>query len=551
MTIKKLCIKGLLFAAPLGGMTSTMAQDITGPSSSQSPYLLPSQPGVITVSLLTVGDAVNYKPDGVTPYRMVGIPDGLGAFDNGNGTFTVVMNHEIPVVIAGGVAFPVGGIRAHGNASAFVSMWTIDKATLQVIKGEDLLQNDTSIFLSNNDPSSGTPHTGYLSGGTTPIGRLCSADLAAPTAYAWTDPATGTFYGTTARILQTGEEMSGVATNISGVGNLGLEGTVHYGRQWNMIVTDDPNIPGDQSRTAYEMPSCGLFGWENNLASPFSQRKTIVAGMDDTSPAGQVYFWVGEKQTTGNVVERAGLTRQSTNDNLYVVKVSSLGTNASGATVETRATPANGAFTLENEGDVSGLTAGQLESLSNSKGATLFLRPEDGSWDPNNPSDYYFVTTDRYDQVKDGVGPQIGRSRLYRLRFTNISQPELGGTIACLLNGTEAGNMFDNITVDKRGNVLLQEDVGGQLHIGVVWSYNIATGSLQMVAHHDPNRFLPDGANFLTIDEESSGVIPMDDILGAGWYLMDVQAHYGTDAELVEGGQLLAIRVPPGKQKNK
>jgi hypothetical protein len=29
--------------------------------------------------------------------------------------------------------------------------------------------------------------------------------------------------------------------------------------------------------------------------------------------------------------------------------------------------------------------------------------------------------------------------------------------------------------------------------------------------------------------------------------LLDQQAHYTTDAELVEGGQLLALRIPPGK----
>jgi hypothetical protein len=52
----------------------------TGPSSSQSPYVLRSQPGIVTRSILTVGDSVNTKPDGVTPYRMVGIPDGLGAY---------------------------------------------------------------------------------------------------------------------------------------------------------------------------------------------------------------------------------------------------------------------------------------------------------------------------------------------------------------------------------------------------------------------------------------------------------------------------------------
>src|SRR5262245_56987844 len=190
----------LLAAASITGITTAVAGSaITGLSSSESPYLLATKPGVVTVAVLTVGDAVNFKADGVTPYRMVGIPDGLGAFDNGNGTFTLVMNHELPVIIAGGVATPVGALRAHGNAGAFVSVWTISKESLEVLKVEDLIQNTNSIFLSNNDPSTGTPHTGYLTGGTTALGRLCSGDLAPPTAYGWTDASTGIFYGTTAR----------------------------------------------------------------------------------------------------------------------------------------------------------------------------------------------------------------------------------------------------------------------------------------------------------------------------------------------------------------
>jgi hypothetical protein len=60
----------------------------TGPSSSESPYVVRSQAGVITKSIITTGDSVN-------GYRMVGIPDGLGAYDNGDGTFTVLMNHEL------------------------------------------------------------------------------------------------------------------------------------------------------------------------------------------------------------------------------------------------------------------------------------------------------------------------------------------------------------------------------------------------------------------------------------------------------------------------
>ena len=512
---------------------TVLANSITGPSSSQSPYVLRSQPGVVTKAILTVGDSVNLKPDGITPYRMVGIPDGLGAYDNGDGTFTLLMNHEIPSAL--------GMARAHDHIGAFVSQWIINKSDLRVVAGRDFIGDSSSIFLSNNDPSTGAIHSGFLPGNTTILARLCSADLGAATSHLWTDPATGITYGTEALIFESGEESGETQATPQGP-----EARIDFGRQFAFIATDDPNIDGNQANTAYELPHHGLFQWENNLVNPLSQRKTIVMGTDDTTP-GQVYVWVGDKQTTGNVVERAGLTRHSSNDNIYVIKVSGLTPDASGATNEDRATPLSGNFTLENEGDVSGLTLAQLEILSDSMGGTQFLRPEDGQWDPNNPSDFYFVTTDRYDQVKDGVGTQIGRSRLYRLRFTDISQPELGGTIEAVLDGTEAGNMFDNMTIDTRGHVLLQEDVGNQGHLGKIWQYDIATDRLVEVAHHAPDRFASGEANFLTEDEESSGIIDVSSILGEGWYLLDVQAHYSTGTELVEGGQLLALHIPPGK----
>ena len=68
-------------------------------SSSQSTYLLPSMSGTALTSLLTVGDAAG------NGYRMAGIPDGLGAFDNGDGTFTLLMNHELGTT--------AGGARTH------------------------------------------------------------------------------------------------------------------------------------------------------------------------------------------------------------------------------------------------------------------------------------------------------------------------------------------------------------------------------------------------------------------------------------------------------
>src|SRR5262245_35796138 len=162
---------GLALLAGVGATAASVAVaapgSSSGPSSSQSPYVVRSQPGVVTKSILTTGDSVNLKPDGVTPYRMVGIPDGLGAFDNGDGTFTLLMNHEL-----GSTA---GVMRAHGALGAFVSRWTIRKDDLTVVSGQDLIQNVatwSTATSSYNAPGKGVAFQ-----------RLCSADLPAVSAF--------------------------------------------------------------------------------------------------------------------------------------------------------------------------------------------------------------------------------------------------------------------------------------------------------------------------------------------------------------------------------
>lgn len=52
--------------------------------------------------------------------------------------------------------------------------------------------------------------------------------------------------------------------------------------------------------------------------------------------------------------------------------------------------------------------------MSDAKSVTAFLRPEDGVWDPNSKGDFYFVTTNAF----------TAPSRLWRMRFTDISNPE-------------------------------------------------------------------------------------------------------------------------------
>ncbi len=109
---------------------------------------------------LTVGDAAE------NGYRMVGIPDGLGALGNGQ-TFSLFMNHELTA--SAGSSGP-GIVRAHGNAGAFVSKWTIDRKSLRVLAGEDLTPSPNHVRLWN-------VVTQQYQAMTTTWDRLCSADL--------------------------------------------------------------------------------------------------------------------------------------------------------------------------------------------------------------------------------------------------------------------------------------------------------------------------------------------------------------------------------------
>jgi hypothetical protein len=137
-------------------------------------------------------------------------------------------------------------------------------------------------------------------------------------------------------------------------------------------------------------------------------------------------------------------------------------------------------------------------------------------------------------------------SRLWHLHFDDLDDPEDGGTIEILLNATK-GRMFDNITIDRRGRLLLQEDTGNDPWVSKIWMYGIDRRSFVELAHHDQALFQPDFSpgTFLTQDEESSGIIDAEDVLGPGWFLFDVQVHkVSADPELVEGGQLVSLFVP-------
>lgn len=229
-------------------------------------WLKPTSDAWQVKPLLNVGDSVGSKA-----YRMVGIPDGLGALDNGDGTLAIYMNHEI--------GKDQGKNRKHFGRGAFVSHWTLDLNSLKITEGEDLIKQ-TKLWLPDDQKHVNAPAYSF--------NRLCSADL--PALSALFDEASGK--GFNGRLFMNGEE--------------DREG----GRAFAHVVT------GEQKGVSYELPYLGKFAWENAVANPSTGAKTVVMGMDD-SPGGQVYMYVGEKRVAGNPVEQAGLM----GGNLYAVKV--------------------------------------------------------------------------------------------------------------------------------------------------------------------------------------------------------------------------------------
>jgi hypothetical protein len=417
----------------------------------------------MNTALLSVGDAAD------NGYRMVGIPDGLGAFDNGDGTITVLMNHEL--------RSDRGIVRAHGAKGAFVSKWIIEKKTLRVLEGSDLIKQ---VVLVNGDSA---------------IARLCSADLPPISAFYNADSGKG-YNG---RIFMDGEE----------------DGSDAKGRGFAHVV---------ETGISYDLPSLGRFAYENALAHPNTGDATVVVGTDDSTP-GQVYVYAGQKRTEGTPVQKAGLVGGA----LYGIKV------AGGLDeMNNPEFPLSSTFSLVPLAGAN-LTVSQLQAASEAAGVTEFWRPEDGHWDTTNPNVFWFATTANFD----------GPTRLWKATFVDAAQPELGGTIEAALAGTEGLHMLDNLTVaDKGGQLLLQEDPGNQEYLARVYSYNTRTDRVTPILEHDPARFSTGGSQFLTTDEESSGVIDVSSLLGEGSYLLTTQVHRASDdAELVELGQLQLVRV--------
>ena len=119
MKIAPLAAQSLLaFAALTVASANVQAQTVTqGPSSSRTPYLVPAySSGSIVRSITSIATATDLVPltgSPTTAFEFGGIIDGLGAYDNGNGTVTILACFELGTTS--------GVVRRHGARGAYVT----------------------------------------------------------------------------------------------------------------------------------------------------------------------------------------------------------------------------------------------------------------------------------------------------------------------------------------------------------------------------------------------------------------------------------------------
>ena len=465
--------------------------------------------GYTTKKLLSVGDTVPETSNPAKQFQMVGIPDGLGAHPNANGTKTVFMNHELT-----GTALSEPVIGDPLNRGAFVSKLSLS-AQGAVVSGERAYD-----FVYNENTFVGpAPEVGNT---TRAFSRFCSGSLAGPE------------HGFDRYIYLTNEEEGTPANSFDGKGGVAV------------AIFDNE---------LHTLPKLGRFAWENTLIQPTSGALTVAMGMEDGPSAldpavenSSVYMYVGRKDRSpgASVLRRNGLD----NGNLYVLVPAYGGSDES--------TFRNGSMRVDwelipNAGD---LDEAQLEAASDALGAFRFARPEDGAFNLDNRNEFVFVTT-------GGAAGANELGRLYSLKLNPFS-PTGRGTLEVEYNadqivgrGGDIAISPDNIDVSGR-YLMIQEDGTAESRVvmaakgrdGSIWRFPISGRGVNVESAERIVELDPPGRDGIAVGPgiwETSGIIDASSLFGENTWLFDVQAHPPTTApkpNTVEDGQLLLLTGP-------
>ena len=463
-------------------------------------YMISANSAVSLNPIVTTGDVI-----AGTVIR--GIPDGMGAYDNGRGGITLLSNHEVSTTdkIA---------LRSKSDTSQWgVSITAMNYSpTSKTVTSAGNLFNNIKYWNYKTGQYQDTPIGGEPGGqaaGTFGwgISRFCSATYS---------PA-GTFIyngiGYEGALFTTGEE----------------------------IGDSSRGFAFDMNGNGFQLPRVGMLSMENIIPTRKPGINTMALINEDGSATdSQLHMYLGKKQSTGTSVDKAGLT----NGDLYVLNVPTIADDNILRTTVAKSTPVDATFKkIEWNASVADFAKGARDN------GFRFSRIEDGNWDPSNPNIFYFLTTE---SNKDPVAtkanpdePTYARDggALWRLTFKDAQNPLLGAKLEMLLNGGEAPYLSkpDNLTVTKDGIIMIQEDPGNNAHVARLLAYRIKDAKLAVVAQFDPKYFSATGSKFMTLDEESSGIIDVSDFLRKGndtktYFMLNAQIHTYSGVTTVDPG---------------
>ena len=467
-------VAGLTIVATIAGSAAANSARL------KPEYIIASTSAASIKSLAFAGDTLG-------GFTIRGIPDGMGAYRNADGTITLLSSHEVPSYAPIGT-FAKAADKGKPILGTSITKFTLNAAGDRILKASDFISS-WSFYNYNTKTYQASPAGAAPAGQTLGmdnfISRFCSATLVQAGALSFKDGSTTLGYD--GAVYLAGEE----------------DGDSGYARGFAF----------DMDGNAINLPRVGLASWENLIPNLKPGKNTVVMANEDGSATdSQLFMYVGTKTASGTFADKAGLT----NGNLHVLSVPNIANdNAFRATYgKNRPTDVTFVQTIW-DGDM------KTQQVDHAAKGTEFSRVEDGQWDPTNPNVYYFVTTESNKDAgatkENPSEPGVKRDGggFWRLTFVDGQKPELGAKLELLLDGSEAPYLSkpDNMEISSEGIVLLQEDPGSNDHIARIVAFRPQDGKLAVVAEFNSDYFGKTGSKFMTVDEESSGIIDVTSLL--------------------------------------
>jgi len=513
--------------ASAGAFTSTMLKDVSGGDSLQ------------LTSLITTGEVTNGLLPGSSVFTAVGIVDGMGSYDNGDGTYSLLVNHEL-----GNTSGYQYQVQVKAGSTAATTQTVTGARISRFVVAKDIDNNGTNGFQSRVlDGGLAydqviSPNSAFSLG--SGINRFCSANLA---------PA-GQFGGS-----------KGLATSLYLAGEETTNGR---------FFALDP-----ASAKLYHVPAFGLGGWESASTVDTGHAGTVAVMLFDDSSGtpNYLYLWVGTKDSSStDLLARNGIAASS--GALYAWKATDITNTPAGiAGVNLNTAIAGSWVSLGTGVQIAALTAAaDLRTLALNAGAMQFTRIEDGDVNPTNGSQVAFNTT-------GGSGTDLyGNTQIIDLgsSFNSDGLISTTGTAslrvisdADRLTGTARQGGIrnpDNLAWSGNGFIYVQEDrslangtADGSFGAeeASIWKVDSITGVSTRWAQIDrtavPTVYGQTDSAVTDIGNwESSGIHDVSSLYGAAagsYFLADVQAHSLTNGNIVgghylsEGGQIDLIKV--------